>query len=70
MFANILEYKFRPKIEIENNYRLIHKITEILFFIIVRVTPICLLLKCFVNIAVFVTTDSGNDSLVLPIPVW
>lgn len=51
--------------------RQIEMLTEIIFFVIVKVTPICLvLLKCVTTVYVYFTTDLENDALELPLPMW
>lgn len=55
----------------EKTNRQIENLTEIIFFVIVRVTPICLvLLKCITSLFVYFTTDLKNNALELPLPMW
>lgn len=51
--------------------RQVEKLTEILFFVIVKIMPQCLvLLKCITRYFVYFTSGFNNDAFELPFPMW
>lgn len=51
--------------------KLIEKLSEITFFVMVKVTPItACLLRCAYTFFIYFTTDAGNAAFELPFPMW
>lgn len=51
--------------------RQVEKLTELLFFVIVKILPQCLVvLKCVTRYFVYFTSDFNNDAFELPFPMW
>lgn len=57
-------------IYVEINER-VEKICEIIYFIVAKMTPACVVFpKFFGCLLVYFTTDLGSEALVLPLPMW
>lgn len=51
--------------------RQIEKWSKIVYIVVAKVTPILvIMLKVIYSVAVYFTTDLGNDALELPFPEW
>lgn len=58
-----------PKYEETNKQT--EKWSKIIYFGLVKVTPICWMLPTFIiSCRNYVTTDLGNDALEMPLPIW
>lgn len=66
----VLEYPTSRTIYDETNQR-IENWTKIIYFFIMKVTPVCWIFPKFaISIFMYFTTDMGRDALKLPIPMW
>lgn len=60
-----------PKIMYEKTNQLAEKISEILYFLIVKVSvPGLVLPRAALSYFVYYTTDARSDAFQLPIPTW
>lgn len=67
---SVLEYPASKIIYDETNQR-IENWTRVIYFIIMKVTPVCWIMPKFaISIFMYFTTDMGRDALKLPIPMW
>ena len=59
------------KVLYEKTNRSVEKWSKIIFFVMVKITPIAWLLpKVIISLFLYFTTDLGNDALELPSPMW
>lgn len=69
---HISEYKDPTlKLALKKTSRVVKKLNEIGYFLVVRVTPICIVFpKAIISYAKYFTTDAGNESFELVVPCW
>lgn len=64
------EYPESKAIYEQTNQR-IEKYSEIIYVVVVKVTPVCFVVpKCMGSLLMYFLTDLGSEALKLPIPMW